>query len=101
MPPMTLVPIGTPITGRMVCAASTPPRCAALPAAAMITPKPSAAAFFASCSATAGVRCAEQMRTSVGMSNDFKRSMHFSITLRSLSEPMMTSTFFICFASSK
>ena len=45
--------------------------------------------------ATAGVRCAEQMRTSTGMSKDFRRSTHFSITLRSLSEPMTTRTFFM------
>ena len=67
----------------------------------MITPKPSAAAFFASCSAAAGVRCAEQIRTSAGMANDFSRSTHFSITFRSLSDPMTTSTFFIAYSSSK
>ena len=68
---------------------------------AKIEPNPSAAAFFARCSAAAGVRCAEQMRTSVGISNDFRRSTHFSITLRSLSDPMTTRTFFICYSSYK
>ena len=40
--------IGTPITGSVVCAARTPPRCAALPAAAMITPNPFSFVFIIS-----------------------------------------------------
>ena len=50
---------GMPITGRVVWAASAPARCAALPAAAISTPKPFSRAVEAKAAASAGVRCAE------------------------------------------
>jgi hypothetical protein len=48
-PPATEVPLvsGTPITGRSVCAATTPGSAAASPAPAMITFSPRMRAFFA------------------------------------------------------
>ena len=49
------------ITGIVVLAAKAPARCAALPAAAIITPKPFARAFTAKSLACTGVRCAEKM----------------------------------------
>ena len=51
--------IGTPITGRIVCAAMTPARCAAPPAPAMITRIPRSAAFFAKSALRSGERCAD------------------------------------------
>ena len=50
--------MGTPTTGRLVYAATTPPRCAALPAAAMMTFMPRSAAPLAHSCTLAGVRCA-------------------------------------------
>lgn len=47
MPPKSLVFMGTPTTGSGVKAATTPPRCAALPAAATITLMPRSAAVSA------------------------------------------------------
>ena len=51
--------IGIPTTGRTVFAARTPPRCAALPAAEIITPNPFSSAAFANPIASSGVLCAE------------------------------------------
>ena len=48
-PPCKSVGTGMPITGRMVCEATTPARWAAPPAAAMITCRPRAAAIVAYC----------------------------------------------------
>ena len=48
--------IGTPITGKVVEAAITPGRCAAIPAPAMITSIPRFCAFLAKDSTSAGVR---------------------------------------------
>ena len=58
MPPRSGDFMGTPITGRQVCAAMTPARCAALPAKAMMTPKPSSRAEEANAAVLSGVRCA-------------------------------------------
>ena len=93
-PPIMLVLIGRPMTGSVVYAARTPPRCAALPAAAMMTPKPRSAADFAKASAAAGVRCAEMTCASNGTPNFLSCEMAPCTTGRSLSEPMMTATFF-------
>src|SRR4029077_17076175 len=51
--------IGTPMTGRIVCAAITPARCAAPPAPAMITLIPRSAAFLAKSAERSGERCAD------------------------------------------
>ena len=60
-PPLT----GMPMTGSVVCAARTPPRCAAPPAAAMMIFSPRRDAPCARTrAASSGVRCAEMTRTS-------------------------------------
>lgn len=64
--------IGMPITGSVVCAASTPAKCAAFPAAAMITPKPFCRAVREKRAASSGVRCAESTRTSTGTPEGFQ-----------------------------
>ena len=51
--------IGMPITGRMVCEAITPARCAAAPAPAIIILMPRPAAEAANFVVRSGVRCAE------------------------------------------
>ena len=51
--------IGTPSTGSVVCAATTPARCAAPPAAAMIAFMPFAFAAPVQAMTAAGVRCAD------------------------------------------
>src|ERR671914_1609135 len=51
--------IGTPSTGSVVCAATTPARCAAPPAPAMIAFMPRFAAALAHSATSCGVRCAD------------------------------------------
>src|SRR5207245_11574361 len=51
--------IGTPSTGRVVCAATTPARWAAPPAPAMMAFRPRFAAHFAHSATRSGVRCAD------------------------------------------
>ena len=85
---------GMPITGSVVCAARTPPRCAAFPAADKITPKPFFFAFPANSAASAGVRCADMTCTSYGIPNLSSSSSAPFTTGRSLSLPMITATFF-------
>ena len=50
---------GMPITGKVVFAAMAPARCAAIPAAAIIAPKPFLRALHAKSRASFGVLCAE------------------------------------------
>ena len=57
-PPRSLVFMGTVITGFGVYAATTPPRWAALPAAATITRMPRSCAELAHSCTSAGLRCA-------------------------------------------
>ena len=54
--PINVAEIGTPITGTVVDAAITPGKCAAMPAAAIITSMPRPAAPFANSSTSTGVR---------------------------------------------
>ncbi len=63
-PPIISVLTGKPITGNAVVAAITPPRCAALPAAQIITSVPFFWAFTENSWASSGVRCAEITLTS-------------------------------------
>ena len=56
--------IGIPITGNVVLAAIAPARCAAIPAAAIIAPKPFFLASDAKTDASSGVLCAEKICTS-------------------------------------
>ena len=58
-PPRAPPPIGTPITGRVMWAATVPARCAAPPAAAMITPMSDFRALIANSRTTSGLRCAD------------------------------------------
>ena len=92
MPSMAPPFMGMPITGRVVLAAKAPARCAAMPAAHRITPKPLARALLANSAASAGVRCAERMCASKGMSSAFSWAHAPFTTGQSLSEPMITAT---------
>src|SRR5690606_12805194 len=60
---------GTPSTGRWVIEATIPGRCAAPPAPAMITLKPSSAAPWAKAKSRSGVRWAETIRASYATSS--------------------------------
>ena len=66
-PLSALVCTGTPNTGSVVIEAIMPGRCAAPPAPAMITLKPSALAPLAKATRRSGVRWAETMRSSCGI----------------------------------
>ena len=85
---------GMPMTGRVVFAAMAPARCAALPAAARMAPKPFARADMAKARASSGVLWAENTWTSVGTLNSFSVVIAFSTMGRSLSLPIMTATLF-------
>ena len=56
---MVSIAAGLATTGKVVFAAIAPARCAAIPAAAIITPKPFLRAFDENSLASSGVRCAE------------------------------------------
>ena len=85
---------GMPMTGRVVCAAKTPAKCAAFPAAAMITPKPFSFALCEKAAASSGVRCADMTCASTSMPKRLSSRIAGETTGRSLSLPMMTATFF-------
>ena len=85
---------GMPMTGRVVFAAIAPARCAALPAAARIAPKPFVRADIAKARASSGVLWAENTWTSVGTLNSFSVVIAFSTMGRSLSLPIMTAILF-------
>jgi hypothetical protein len=89
-PPMPDVLIGTPITGRVVDAASAPARWAALPAAAIMTCTPPAPAPRANSRAASGVRCAEMTRASQLTGKERSTANAGSRTGRSASLPMTT-----------
>src|SRR5262245_61085055 len=92
MPPSAPEAIGTAITGRSVCAALTPARCAAIPANAMIARKPAASAPRAQAAASSGVRCAESTRISLGISSSASASSQSSTRSRSLGLPAISRT---------
>ncbi|MPN39870.1 hypothetical protein SDC9_187404 [bioreactor metagenome] len=75
--------IGTPITGSVVIDAITPGKCAAIPAAAIITFIPRVWALLANCSTASGVRCADSAFISNGTSISSKNRAAFSITGKS------------------
>jgi phage-related tail fiber protein len=83
---------GTPSTGRCVIAATMPGRCAAPPAPAMITLKPSSAACLAKATSRSGVRWAETMRMSVGTSSFSSTSAARLIVAQSDWLPMTIAT---------
>lgn len=80
------------MTGRGVEAAIMPGRCAAPPAAAMITLKPLATAEEANSVMRRGVRCAEVMVTWNGMPRVVRSSRPGFRTGRSESDPIVTAT---------
>src|SRR6185437_670978 len=83
---------GTPSTGSTVFAATIPGRCAAPPAAAMITSIPRDSADDAYSNIQSGVRCAETIFASCGTSSSISRSIAGWRCLRSDLLPMMTPT---------
>ena len=87
------------MTGSVVLAAKAPARWAAMPAAHRMTPKPLAFAFRANSAASAGVRCADRMCASNGMSSALSWAQAPFTTGQSLSEPMITATLRIIFPS--
>jgi len=92
---------GMPMTGSTVLAAIAPARCAAMPAAATIAPKPFSAAPCVNARASSGVRCAEYTCTSKGTENSRNTSNAFSTTGKSLSLPITTATFFMLYTPLK
>src|SRR5215218_5850542 len=68
-PPATVMPLvsGTPITGRSVCAATTPGSAADRPAPAMMTFSPRERALFAYAATLSGSRCADMTLISFAM----------------------------------
>ena len=83
---------GTPITGSGVEAAIMPGRCAAPPAAAMITLNPFATAEEANSVIRRGVRWAEVMVTWKGIPRVVRSSSPGFRTGRSESDPIVTAT---------
>ena len=75
--------IGTPSTGRIVCAAITPAKCAAAPAAAIITCIPRLDALVAHSTAACGVRCADSTRLSCAIPNFVNMSLAWRIVSQS------------------
>ena len=71
-----------------------------MPAAQRITPKPACFAPLAKAAASAGVRWAERMWASKGMSRAFSWAQAPLTTGQSLSEPMITATLRIILKSS-
>ena len=84
--------MGTPITGTVVCAAITPGRCAAIPAAAIITFSPLSLAESANFVTSSGVRWADNAFISNGISNSSSSFAAFSTTGRSDVLPMIMLT---------
>src|SRR5215467_7995229 len=84
--------IGTPMTGRIVCAATTPPRCAAAPAPTMNTLTPREGASETSFMTRAGERCALATVISLEMPNSFNTSTAGCIVGASESDPINIST---------
>ena len=84
--------IGTPITGKLVKAATIPGKCAAPPAPAIITCKPLLRAVFAYSTIRSGVRCAETTVNSKGILKVFKVSAAACMIGKSLSLPIMIPT---------
>ena len=84
--------MGTPITGRIVCAAITPARCAAPPAPAMITLIPRSAAFFAKSALRSGERCADVTSISYAIPNSSSAFAASRMISRSESLPITIET---------
>ena len=87
------------VNGSVVFAAMAPARCAAIPAAQIIAPKPFSLAFSANRAAASGVRWADIICVSTGTPRSPSVSTAFETTGRSLSLPIITATFFILLSS--
>ena len=83
---------GTPITGRVVRAATIPGRWAAPPAPATITPNPSVRAAWAKATISSGVRWADNTRTSTSTPSSRRIAAAGSMVGRSESLPITTAT---------
>ncbi len=92
MPPRAEAVTGTPMTGRMVRAATAPARCAAMPAAQMNTRQPSASRSRTSFSVRSGVRCAEATVNRWSMPSLSRTSTQGRMVSSSEMEPMNTAT---------
>ena len=84
--------IGTPMTGFVTCAATTPPRCAAAPAPTMNTLTPRVAASPSSRITRSGERCADATVISTEMPSSFNTSTAPCMTGASFGEPMRMRT---------
>src|SRR5687768_18118791 len=91
-PLSALLSIGTPSTGRTVCDAHIPGRCAAPPAPAMITSMPRDSADFENSNKRSGVRWAETIFVSCGTLNSSSVSAATFIVDQSVLLPMMIET---------
>ena len=83
---------GKPMTGSVVYAAITPPRCAALPAAQIITSVPLSFADEANSCASSGVLCALITRTSVSTPSFLRAATAGFTTGKSDFEPIRIAT---------
>ena len=90
--------IGTPRTGSTVFAAVTPARCAAPPAAAIITSRPRSAALDAYSKSRSGVRCAEMISAFYGTLNSSSCAAACCIVSQSDLLPMIIPTSGFVFA---
>ena len=84
--------IGTPMTGRVVCAATTPARCAAAPAPTTKTFTPRLCASRINRSTRAGERCADATVISHFKPNSFSTSPAALMIAASESLPIRIST---------
>ena len=84
--------IGTPMTGRVVCAATAPAKCAAKPAAQMKTPQSRATASATYSAVACGVRWADVTRTSNRTESESSTCAQACIVGQSDSEPINTAT---------
>ena len=91
-PPSVVDGTGTPSTGRIVLAATTPGRCAAPPAPAISTSIPRCSAVCDHSSTASGVRCAESTRTSCSTPKSRRMSTAPCSVSRSVLLPMMMPT---------
>jgi hypothetical protein len=106
MPDRALLCTGTPKTGKTVCEAVMPGRCAAPPAPAIITSTPRHSACLANSKSKSGVRCAETTRVSCATPKSFKTSDAFRIVSQSDVLPIIIATsgfssFFIAYKIEK
>ena len=83
---------GTPMTGRVWCAATAPARCAAPPAAAMTTFTPRPASPRDQSRTSSGVRCADSTRVSCSIPRPARVSSVTAMIGASLELPMTIAT---------